>query len=197
MHSDFTKRSESQPMAFTHSCLLTHGSVPFPPTFPLIQTMVALLVIPTLKSRNCFQACQEDWLLVIRKYTRNACSFSAPPRRPVAYNSDQVHWSKRCTSRSNWKWQRVWEIEPRRTGRTSGSASFASVSWLVASFQQSFHLVCPGAVASRHLVSPVINKHLWVIFCTFSFIIARHNKLNFILIQILQMNVSFSIIAPY
>ena len=59
MHSDFTKRSESQPMAFTHSCLLTHESVPFPPTFPLIQTMVALLVIPTLKSRNCFQACQE------------------------------------------------------------------------------------------------------------------------------------------
>ena len=47
--------------------------------------------------------------------------------------------------RINAKWQKVWEIEPRRTGRTSGSASFASVSWLVASFQQSFHLVCPGA----------------------------------------------------
>ena len=42
MHSDFTKRSESQPMAFTHSCLLTHESVPFPPTFPLIQRLLYL-----------------------------------------------------------------------------------------------------------------------------------------------------------
>ena len=157
MHSDFTKRSESQPMAFTHSCLLTHESVPFPPTFPLIQTMVALLVIPTLKSRNCFQACQEDWLLVCSKYARNTCSFSAPPRRPVAYKSDQVHWSKRCTSRSNWKLRIEWERVPKRTCRTFGTVSFSSASWSTASFPLSFPPAGPEAALCHRLESPAQN----------------------------------------